>query len=41
MQVNVRQQWREHATYTKDNFEFERRIALNRTLRIVDMRRKK
>ena len=30
-----------HATYTKDNFEFERRIALNRTLRIVDMRRKK
>ena len=37
---HVGQQWAHHATYTKDNFEFERRIALNRALRIVDMRRK-
>jgi len=41
VQVDVGQQRTNHATYTKDNFEFERRIALNRTLRIIDMRRKK
>jgi hypothetical protein len=38
---NVGQQWREHATYTKDNFEFERQIALCRSDSMLDMRRKR
>jgi hypothetical protein len=41
VQVDVRQQGRDHAMYAKGNFEFERHIALCRTLSMLDLRRKK
>ena len=41
VQVDVGQQRTDHAIDAKGNFEFERRIALCRTLSILDFRRKK
>jgi hypothetical protein len=41
VQKNVGQQRRRHAMDTKGNFEFERRVALQRTRLVLDLRRKK
>jgi hypothetical protein len=41
MQVDVGQQAAEHAMDTKDNFEFERVVALRRSESVLDLRLKK
>jgi hypothetical protein len=41
VEVDVGEQRRDHPTYAKGNFEFERRIVLCRTLSILDLRRKR
>jgi hypothetical protein len=40
-EIDVAEQRRDHAMYAKGNFEFERHIALCRTLSILDLRRKR
>jgi hypothetical protein len=41
MQVDVGEQRRDHAPYAKDNFQFERQVALRRSAPVLDLRRKK
>jgi hypothetical protein len=41
VQVDIRQEWRYHAIDAKDNFEFERQVALCRIRSVLDLRRKK
>jgi hypothetical protein len=40
VQVDISEQWRDHAIDTKDNFEFERQIEFSRSNLLLDMRRK-
>jgi hypothetical protein len=41
VQIDVGQQRTDHAMDAKDNFEFERRVALCRTQSVLDFRRKR